>query len=72
MIPTTLPTTPSGGLAFGPRGSVGALAAGSLADLVVVDGDPLADVRVLQDRAKLRETKDGRMLLMRVLRTKYG
>ena len=52
--------TRNGGLAFDPRGSVGTLAEGSLADLLVVDGDPMADVRVLQDRTKLRVMKDGR------------
>jgi imidazolonepropionase-like amidohydrolase len=52
--------TRNGGLAFDPRGRVGTLAPGSLADLIVVDGDPLADVRVLQDRAKLTVVKDGR------------
>ena len=52
--------TRNGGLAFDPRGRVGTLAAGSLADLVVVDGDPLCDIRVLQDRAKLAVMKDGR------------
>ena len=45
--------TRNGGLAFDPNGRVGTLAAGSLADLVVVDGDPLSDIRVLQDRARL-------------------
>ena len=52
--------TRNGGLAFDPRGSVGTLAEGSLADLVVVDGDPMTDIRVLQDHAKLRVMKDGR------------
>jgi imidazolonepropionase-like amidohydrolase len=52
--------TRNGGLAFDPRGRVGTLAPGSLADLVVVDGDPLADVRVLQERSRLRVMKDGR------------
>jgi imidazolonepropionase-like amidohydrolase len=52
--------TRNGGLAFDPRGSLGTLAAGTLADLVVVDGDPLRDIRVLQDHAKLRVMKDGR------------
>jgi len=52
--------TRNGGLAFDPHGSVGTLAEGSLADLVVVDGDPMTDIRVLQDRAKLRVMKDGR------------
>jgi imidazolonepropionase-like amidohydrolase len=52
--------TRNGGLAFDPRGRVGTLAPGSLADLVVVDGDPLADLRVLQERSRLRVMKDGR------------
>ena len=40
--------------------AVGELKAGYLADLLVVDGDPLADVRVLQDRARIRlVVKDG-------------
>jgi imidazolonepropionase-like amidohydrolase len=52
--------TRNGGLAFDPRGSVGTLAEGSLADLLMVDGDPIADVRVLQDHSRLRVMKDGR------------
>jgi imidazolonepropionase-like amidohydrolase len=52
--------TRNGGLAFDPRGRVGTLAPGSFADLVVVDGDPLADVRVLQERSRLAVMKDGR------------
>ena len=51
--------TRNGGLAFDPRGSCGTLAPGSLADLVVVDGDPLSDIRVLQDHSKLKVMKDG-------------
>lgn len=52
--------TRNGGLAFDPLGRLGTLAPGSLADLVVVDGDPLADIRVLQHAARLRVMKDGR------------
>lgn len=52
--------TRNGGLAFDPAGRVGTLTAGSLADLVVVDGDPLGDIRVLQNRARLEVMKDGR------------
>jgi len=52
--------TRNGGIAFDPSGSLGTLEAGTLADLVVVDGDPLRDVRVLQDPAKLAVMKDGR------------
>jgi imidazolonepropionase-like amidohydrolase len=32
---------------------LGTLASGKLADLLVVDGDPLADVRILAEREKL-------------------
>jgi len=32
---------------------IGTLEPGKLADLLVVDGDPLADVSVLEDRSKL-------------------
>jgi len=52
--------TRNGGLAFDARGNLGTLAPGTLADLVVVDGDPLADIRVLQDPARLAVMKDGR------------
>jgi len=52
--------TRNGGLAFDPTGRVGTLTTGSLADLVVVDGDPLSDIRVLQNRARLEVMKDGR------------
>ena len=51
--------TRNGGQAFDPCGSVGTLAEGSLADLIVVDGDPLTDIRVLQDHARLQVMKDG-------------
>jgi imidazolonepropionase-like amidohydrolase len=52
--------TRNGGLAFDPRGCVGTLAPGSVADLVLVDGDPLADIRVLQEHEKLTAMKAGR------------
>lgn len=52
--------TRNGGTAFAPRGGLGTLAEGSLADLVLVDGDPIADIRVLQDHGKLTVMKDGR------------
>ncbi len=45
--------TRNGGPAFDPRGGLGTLAEGSLADLVLVDGDPIADIRVLQDHAQV-------------------
>ncbi len=51
--------TRNGGLAFDPAGTVGTLAPDTLADLVIVDGDPLEDITVLQDHAKLSVMKDG-------------
>jgi imidazolonepropionase-like amidohydrolase len=39
---------------------IGTLRAGALADLVVVDGDPLRDIAVLQDRRRLSVMKGGR------------
>ncbi len=53
--------TRNGGLAFDRGGRLGTLAQGSLADLIIVDGDPIANIRVLQDRGKLSVIKDGRM-----------
>lgn len=41
-------------LALRMHGKVGTVAAGQLADLIVVDGDPSKDVTVLGDRSKLR------------------
>lgn len=54
--------TRSGGQAMDPGGGLGTLEAGSKADLVIVDGDPLEDVRLLQDHAKLTVVKGGREL----------
>jgi len=51
--------TRHGGLAFEPTGSLGTLESGSLADLVIVDGNPLEDIRILQDHQKLTVMKDG-------------
>lgn len=38
---------------------IGTLEKGKLADLVVVDGDPLADIALLQDRSRLSVMKGG-------------
>jgi imidazolonepropionase-like amidohydrolase len=44
---------------------IGSLTAGRLADLVVVDGDPLRDIAVLQDRERLSVMKGGRWITKR-------
>ncbi len=41
---------------------IGTLEAGKLADLVVVNGDPLKDIAVLQDRSRLSVMKGGRFV----------
>ncbi len=48
-----------GGEAFDPAGSVGTLRAGTLADMVIVAGDPLSDIKILQDHSKLTVLKAG-------------
>ncbi|MBB3221888.1 amidohydrolase family protein [Pseudoduganella umbonata] len=50
-----------GGELMGMGDELGQVKPGFLADLLLVDGDPVADVRVLQDRKRLRAImKDGR------------
>jgi imidazolonepropionase-like amidohydrolase len=51
--------TRNGGEAFDPSGSLGTLAKGSIADLVLVAGDPLDDITVLQDQSRLAVIKSG-------------
>lgn len=51
--------TLNGGLAFDNSGRFGTLAAGCVADLIVVDGNPLNDIRVLQQHDRLSVYKDG-------------
>ncbi|MEU6199818.1 amidohydrolase family protein [Streptomyces sp. NPDC047061] len=49
-----------GGQVMGMGEELGLVREGYLADLVLVDGDPLADIRILQDRDRLRVImKDG-------------
>jgi len=53
-------STRMGADCMGLGADVGVLRAGMFADLLVVDGDPLTDVRILEDRARLRLImKDG-------------
>jgi imidazolonepropionase-like amidohydrolase len=49
-----------GGELMGRPGELGVVVPGALADLLLVDGDPLADIAILQDRSALRMImKDG-------------
>src|SRR5204863_9042102 len=57
---TLVAATRLGGELMGKPGELGVVTAGALADLLLVDGDPLADIEVLQDRGALRMImKDG-------------
>ena len=64
MSPTEamLCATRDGGATADPNGMVGTLEEGKSADMVIVDGDPLADIRVLQDHDRITAVvKDGRI-----------
>ncbi len=41
------------------RDDVGLIAPGKLADILVVEGDPLADIRILEERARLKLVMQG-------------
>jgi imidazolonepropionase-like amidohydrolase len=57
---TLVAATKLGGEIMGLPGELGVVKAGALADLLLVDGDPLADIAILQDRDALRMImKDG-------------
>lgn len=45
--------TRNGGLAMKADGSLGTLTPGALADMILVDGDPLADLSILTDAARI-------------------
>lgn len=51
--------TANGALAMRRPGELGVIRPGAYADLIAVDGDPSADVRVLGDRARLRGVWKG-------------
>lgn len=52
--------TRNGGEAMREEGDLGSLSDGALADMLLVDGDPWADVTILQDKARLAMVmKDG-------------
>ena len=48
---------------IGFAGQVGTLEPGMLADILIVDGDPLTDIRILQDRKRITcLMKDGQII----------
>ena len=52
--------TRNGAFAMGMEDEIGTLEVGKRADVVVVDGDPLADITILQDKSRLKLIiKDG-------------
>jgi imidazolonepropionase-like amidohydrolase len=59
---TLVAATRLGGELMGRPGELGVIAAGALADLLLVDGDPLADIALLQDRRALRVIMKGGVL----------
>ena len=42
---------------------IGTLEAGKLADILLVDGNPLADITMLQDQARITVYKQGTLVL---------
>lgn len=55
--------TKNAAITVNPRPEIGTVEAGKLADLLVVDGDPVADIAVLQDRSRLKVImKDGKVV----------
>jgi imidazolonepropionase-like amidohydrolase len=54
--------TRNGGLAMRSEGDLGTLTSGALADMILVDGDPLKDVSILTDKDRLvMIMKDGQL-----------
>lgn len=51
--------TKTGAEIMGRGGDIGTLEPGKLADLLVVDGDPTTDIRILEDRTRLRAVMQG-------------
>ena len=51
--------TRHGGRAFDSEGSLGTLEAGTRADVLIVDGDPLENISILQDRERIEVVKGG-------------
>ena len=53
--------TRDGGAVADPNGMIGTLEEGKLADFILVNGDPVADIKVLQDQSAITNViKDGK------------
>ncbi|WP_232784581.1 metal-dependent hydrolase family protein [Carbonactinospora thermoautotrophica] len=56
--------TQNGAVMLNLEGEVGVIAPGMLADIIVVNGDPVKDIRVLQDKRRIETViKDGRRVV---------
>lgn len=55
--------TADAALTLGMEGEIGTLEEGRLADILVVDGDPLADIAVLQDKSRLAVIMRGGVIV---------
>lgn len=55
--------TRNGGQAMDPQGRLGTLTNGALADMLIVDGNPLEDITVMQQAEKLQVIKGGHLIL---------
>jgi imidazolonepropionase-like amidohydrolase len=57
---TLVAATRLGGEIMGKPGELGVIKPGALADLILVDGDPVANIEILRDRSAIRLImKDG-------------
>jgi cytosine/adenosine deaminase-related metal-dependent hydrolase len=51
--------TSNAAFAFDQEGTLGQISEGAVADVLIVDGDPLSDIRVLQDKERLTVIQGG-------------
>jgi imidazolonepropionase-like amidohydrolase len=66
---TIVAATQNGAKACGLDNEIGTVEKGKLADIIVVDGDPVKDVRVLQDKNKIKLVmKEGKIEINRGIR----
>jgi imidazolonepropionase-like amidohydrolase len=58
--------TRNGAKACGLENEIGMIEKGKLADIIIVDGDPLKDIKVLQDKNKIKMVmKEGKIEVKR-------